>query len=216
MSNLHPLYMLKNIAQHFIINIYPASIRRAPVGKRKIYDCQGENMKGITLSPLRKEETDGFVKDLQRSFGVAVKETFPDFKGSPVPCTRTVTESIEDEKADTYRIFCDGEYAGGAVVSTNGKDEGSLELFFVLPEFHNLGIGLNAWQLIEKTYPSVKVWRTVTPYFEKRNVNFYVNKCGFSVVEFFNEKHVDPDYVVPEEEKDLPGMQEYFLFEKRL
>ena len=26
----------------------------------------------------------------------------------------------------------------------------------------------------------------------KRNIHFYVNRCGFHIVEFFNEKHPDP------------------------
>ena len=30
------------------------------------------------------------------------------------------------------------------------------------------------------------------PYFEVRNIHFYVNKCGFHIVEFFNERHPDP------------------------
>jgi catechol 2,3-dioxygenase-like lactoylglutathione lyase family enzyme len=30
------------------------------------------------------------------------------------------------------------------------------------------------------------------PYFEKRNIHFYVNVCGFRIVEFFNERHPDP------------------------
>ena len=38
-----------------------------------------------------------------------------------------------------------------------------------------------------------RVWETCTPYFEKRNIHFYVNKCGFHIVEFWNEKHPDPD-----------------------
>ena len=29
--------------------------------------------------------------------------------------------------------------------------------------------------------------------FEKRNIHFYVNVCGFHIVEFFNEKHPMPD-----------------------
>ena len=42
-------------------------------------------------------------------------------------------------------------------------------------------------------YPQVKVWETVTPYFEKRNIHFYVNRCGFHIVEFFNSHHPDPN-----------------------
>ena len=44
------------------------------------------------------------------------------------------------------------------------------------------------WDEIEKMHPYTKVWETCTPYFEKRNIHFYVNKCGFHIVEFWNEK----------------------------
>ena len=40
-------------------------------------------------------------------------------------------------------------------------------------------------------YPEVKVWETVTPYFEKRNIHFYVNRCGFIIDEFYNSHHPD-------------------------
>ena len=46
---------------------------------------------------------------------------------------------------------------------------------------------------MEKLHPEVKVWETVTPYFEKRNIHFYVNRCGFHIVEFFNSHHHGPD-----------------------
>lgn len=45
------------------------------------------------------------------------------------------------------------------------------------------------WNEIETLYPDTKIWETYTPYFEKRNIHFYVNKCGFRVVEFFNPRH---------------------------
>ena len=38
-------------------------------------------------------------------------------------------------------------------------------------------------------FPQVKEWETMTPYFEKRNIHFYVNRCGFPIVEFFNKHH---------------------------
>ena len=28
-------------------------------------------------------------------------------------------------------------------------------------------------------YPDVKVWRTETPLYSRRNLNFYINKLGF-------------------------------------
>lgn len=61
-----------------------------------------------------------------------------------------------------------------------------------------------------KIYSDTKVWKTCTPYFDKRNIHFYVNKLNFKIVEYYNEKH--PDQNMPEdiyEEDD--GM---FEFEK--
>ncbi|MBR2773622.1 MAG: GNAT family N-acetyltransferase, partial [Selenomonadaceae bacterium] len=72
------------------------------------------------------------------------------------------------------------------------------------------GIGSAAWRAIEQLYPATKVWETVTPYFEKRNLHFYINKCGFHAVEFFNPKHKDPN--APGE--DFPGGEYFFRFEK--
>ena len=33
------------------------------------------------------------------------------------------------------------------------------------------------------------VWETITPYFETRNIHFYVNRCGFHIVEYLNKHH---------------------------
>ena len=52
------------------------------------------------------------------------------------------------------------------------------------------------------------MWETVTPYFEKRNIHFYVNKCGFKIVEYLSEKYHNPD------EEGLPGGEDFFRFEK--
>ena len=64
---------------------------------------------------------------------------------------------------------------------------------------------------IEQLHPQTKIWETVTPYFEKRNFHFYVNRCGFHIVEFFNPHHRDPS--IPE---DMVGGDFFFRFEKRM
>ena len=69
------------------------------------------------------------------------------------------------------------------VVKVEGT-QGDLELLFVAPGVHSKGIGYAAWQAIETLYPEVEIWQTCTPYFEKRNIHFYVNRCGFHIVEF--------------------------------
>lgn len=61
-----------------------------------------------------------------------------------------------------------------------------------------------------KRYSETKVWRLITPYFEKRNIHFYINKCGFKIVEFFNKAHHEPGREVGRHDFH----DEYFIFEK--
>ena len=86
----------------------------------------------------------------------------------------------------------DGKAVGGVVVKVDGT-RGELELLFVSPRIHSKGVGYAAWCVIEKLYPQVTVWETVTPYFEKRNIHFYVNRCEFHIVEFYNSHHIAPN-----------------------
>lgn len=102
----------------------------------------------------------------------------------------------------------DNKPVGGVVIKTE-FDHGELELLFVSPDVHSKGIGYATWCEIEAMHPEVTVWETVTPYFEKRNIHFYVNRCGFHIVEYFNEHHCAPD--------DKDGeLFEMFRFEKIL
>jgi len=68
---------------------------------------------------------------------------------------------------------------------------------------------------VEALHPETKVWATCTPYSEKRNIHFYINKCGFHAVEFFSAMHPEPN--PPKEDgKASPdeGPDEMFRFEK--
>ena len=50
-------------------------------------------------------------------------------------------------------------------------------------------------------------------YFEKRNIHFYVNSCGFHIVEFWNKYHHGP--TVPDEESEnWSEDDEMFVFRK--
>ena len=62
----------------------------------------------------------------------------------------------------------------------------------------------------------VKVWETMTPYFETRNIHFYVNRCGFHIVEFFNSHHPDPSHTETAENGSETSGNEMFRFEKRM
>ena len=152
-------------------------------------------MKKVGLEPLKADDKERFILDNQEAFRYGATEEFgmrdDHFEEDGEIISRaTIEKAIEEGEA--YRILCDGEVVGGAVVRVNG-DKGDLDLLFVSPHIHSKGIGYAAWCEIEQMYPQVKVWETVTPYFEKRNIHFYVNRCGFHIVEFFNSHHPDPN-----------------------
>ena len=171
----------------------------------------------VTLQPLQKEDREQFIRDNQWAFKYGATEEFgmrdDHFEEDGEIISRDTIEMAIDE-GDAYRIICDGQKAGGVIVRAE-KDRGDLDILFVSPDVHSKGIGYAAWCEIEKMYPQVKVWETVTPYFEKRNIHFYVNRCGFHIVEFFNSHHPDPNDQDDQGEEGIDdgGM---FRFEKRI
>ena len=172
----------------------------------------------VSLAPLTDADKEQFIKDNQEAFNYGALEEFgkrdDHFEEDDQIISReTIEKSIE--LGEAYRIICDGVVSGGLVIRVDG-DKGDLDLLFVSPKSHSKGIGYAAWCEVEKLHPEVTVWETVTPYFEKRNIHFYVNRCGFHIVEFFNSHHRDPndpDTGGSEDEQFPEGM---FRFEKRI
>ncbi len=170
----------------------------------------------VKLIPLQNDDKEQFILDNQEAFNYGALEEFGlrdnHFEEDGQIISRdTIEKSIASGTA--YRIFYENEKVGGLVVKVDGE-KGDLELFFVSPKNHSKGIGYSAWCEVEKIYPEVKIWETVTPYFEKRNIHFYVNRCGFHIVEFFNSHHPDPNDKKNNLEKDFhDGM---FRFEKKI
>ncbi len=149
----------------------------------------------IELVPLAQEDREQFITDNQEAFNYGALEEFgrrdDHFEeDSQIISRQTIEHAIDAGEA--YRVVQDGQAVGGVVVRVDG-DHGELELLFVSPTKHSKGVGYAAWCQVERLYPQVKVWETVTPYFETRNIHFYVNRCGFHIVEFFNSHHPDPN-----------------------
>ena len=149
----------------------------------------------IQLKPLQQEDKEQFIKDNQRAFKYGATEEFGNRddhfeEDGEIISRATIINAIE--QGDAYRIVDEGCFVGGVVVHTKGE-MGDLDLLFVSPDCHSKGIGYAAWCEVEKMYPEVRIWETVTPYFETRNIHFYVNRCGFHIVEFFNSHHPDPN-----------------------
>ena len=149
----------------------------------------------VKLIPLTADDCEQFILDNREAFNYGALEEFGlrddhfEEEGEIIS-HETIEHSIDAGEA--YRIVKDGVNVGGVIISVNG-DRGDLEILFVTPKGHSKGIGYAAWCEVEKLHPEVKVWETVTPYFEKRNIHFYVNRCGFYIVEFYNSHHPDPN-----------------------
>jgi len=168
----------------------------------------------ITLAVAEAADLPAFKRELQEAFAVAVIEEFGSLPDGPIPSNEDLDASIAACGAVTLRILRDGQPVGGAVVTIDETTHfNSLDLFFISVSGHGRGIGHKAWWAIEQRYPMTRVWQTHTPYFEKRNIHFYVNKCGFKIVEFFNLRHPDPHRPGVD---DLPGDGEAFRFEKEM
>ena len=102
--------------------------------------------------------------------------------------------SLNAANSIKYKAVVSGEIVGGAVITINEKTQHNrLDFLYVKYGTQTKGIGFAIWNAIEKKHPDTKVWETCTPYFEKRNIHFYVNKCGFKIVKFYNEKNPEPD-----------------------
>ena len=172
----------------------------------------------IELRPLAPEDREQFILDNQEAFNYGALEEFglrdDHFEEDGEIISReTIEASIDGGEA--YRIMQDGRPVGGVIIKVDGE-RGDLDILFVSPRVHSRGIGYAAWCAVERLHPEVTVWETVTPYFEKRNIHFYVNRCGFHIVEFYNSRHPDPDDPDMTEELDGQFPDGMFRFEKRI
>ena len=179
-------------------------------------------MAEITLTRLTEDDREQFILDNQRAFKYGATEEFGERdshfeEDGEIISRKTIEDSIDNGVA--YRIREDGRIVGGLVLKIDEQTQhNELELLFVTPESHSKGIGTAAWQEVERLYPDTRVWETCTPYFETRNIHFYVNKCGFHIVEFFNSHHPDPNDPETGVDNEYAGDDHdgMFRFEKRM
>ncbi len=166
----------------------------------------------IELVPLQENEKERFIKEIQAAFKKAVVEEFGD-NGEEIIPREDVINSFNAAGAESYNIICNGEIVGGAVLKINPVTKiNELQLLYIKLGNHSKGLGAAAWQAIEKLHPETKIWETFTPYFEKRNIHFYVNRCGFKIIEFYGPQHPLP--CPPNPANTPPDMEYFFRFEK--
>ena len=151
----------------------------------------------IKLELLKREDEEQFIKDNQYAFKYGAEQYFSQNEmeeqyeeEGEIISRETIYNSIHHKGSIAYRIMEDDKPVGGIIINIK-KDKGELEIFFVNPINQTKGVGQEAWKEIEKIHSNVKMWETVTPCFEKRNIHFYVNKLGFHIVAYYNQHYKD-------------------------
>ena len=175
-------------------------------------------MKGkFQLLPLETADIAEFKREMQNAFQTGYEQEFGPCE-EPVLPEEDIDRSLTAEGSAAYAARIDGIMEGGAIVKIDrAARHNHLDLLFVRAGAQGGGVGQAIWNEIEKLYPETEVWETCTPYFEKRNIHFYVNCCGFQIVEFFHPRHPFPDTEweyhggMTDEAKDF-----FFRFVKRM
>lgn len=173
----------------------------------------------IELIPLTEDDREQFILDNQWAFKHGALYEFGERdnhidEDGEIISRKTIEMCMDGEGAETYRIVVGGKRVGGVILHVNDETQiNELDTLFVAPEEHSKGIGYGAWLAIESLHPETKIWKTCTPYFDKRNIHFYVNKCGFQINEFWCQ-YFKPDFDIPDAPSDDEGPDEMFGFIK--
>lgn len=164
----------------------------------------------FALLPLEDTDLEQFKKDMKYAFRKGAENGLGE--SEEVLPEEDIDRSLLSKGAIGYKAILDGEIVGGAIVVINEVTQHNhLDFLYVKYGVQSKGIGQKIWNEIERIHHETNIWETCTPYFDKRNIHFYINCCGFHAVEFFNKYHTDPDFPDDCEEEKFGGM---FRFEK--
>ena len=165
----------------------------------------------MQLIRLRAKKTIAFKEEMQEAFLHGFQSYYKDDNQWQVLPDKDFYQSLNAVGAEAYEaLAADGRRVGGAIIVIKADEHrGELAFLYVKVGVQSKGIGQTIWKFIEALHPETEVWETCTPYFDRRNIHFYINRCGFHAVEFFNEHHPDPH--MPDQFDQEDGL---FRFEK--
>ena len=148
----------------------------------------------MKLRLLKENELEQFILDIQEAFQKGYEDYFGKCEETIIP-RKDIMESYNTKGAKAYVMEDSGNIIGGCIVVIDEKTNiNDLHILYVKVGCQSKGVGFEIWNQIEKLYSKTKIWKTCTPYFDERNINFYVNKCKFHIVEFRNKYHHPVDY----------------------
>jgi ribosomal protein S18 acetylase RimI-like enzyme len=103
---------------------------------------------------------------------------YPDVpQGGPPGYTSVETALQKMREDEFYKIIADGQIVGGFVIFDVGNGHYHLDVIFIDPAYQDRGIGTQAIQFMEQTYPA-SLWTLNTPAYAIRNQHFY-EKHGY-------------------------------------
>ncbi|MET4897170.1 hypothetical protein RN629_08360 [Sphingomonadaceae bacterium jetA1] len=168
----------------------------------------------VTLTRAGPADYPAFQSDLQAAFALAVADEHGVVPEGAIPSLDDMDKTMAARDSIVLHILADGQRVGGAVVVIDAATQANhLDLFFIAVGQHGRGLGRKAWFAIEALFPDTRSWETFTPYFEKRNIHFYLNVCGFHIVEYFHPGHVGPQGLGP---AGMPDDGAMFRFVKEM
>lgn len=145
----------------------------------------------ITLSEIAREEFSEVEEMVYRALDSTMLDATMmnalgyNFEGKPSEEKRKSSEDdFFAENGVAYKILQNGRLIGGAFMTFSLESHrGELVLFGLEPAYQGRGLGQKIWRYIEELYSDIEVWELLTPTAALINVNFYINKCGFHIVE---------------------------------
>lgn len=153
-------------------------------------------MKELNIVPMNISNFEEAKMIMEKSFADTMKEIPDNIDANDDDKDVPTLDGILDTPEATPLVFyLRKKMVGGAVLIINDDNNNILDLLFVASDCLDIGIGYKAWLEIEKRYPQTKTWNTITPTCLMRNVNFYVNKCGFHIIKVDNPKSDEAMFV---------------------
>lgn len=141
----------------------------------------------LELRPLGGENLEEFAREMQDAFQLAAEGGLEN-GDSPVLPRRDIDGALARPDACALEAVVGGERVGGTILFLDEeRREHECAFLYAKKGMHNEGIGTLLWEAIEGRYPDAAAWRLCTPYFEVRNIHFYLKKCGFHIVDVFED-----------------------------
>lgn len=169
----------------------------------------------MQLIPLRTDQLHAFKQEMQEAFQEGYEAHFGKTEDTILPFA-DIDHSLAENNTIAYEVIDDDGRLGGAIiVLSDDERKGNLHFLYTKVDCQSRGVGQWMWRTIEALHPEVELWETCTPYFDTRNIHFYVNRLGFHIVEFFNAHHPDP-HLANKPNEDPTGNEGMFRFEKTI